>query len=115
MNYEVIFDAIASLGLPVVIAVILVWNLVKLNKSLTAQNNNMQEELSKLREAVSNGMNLLANTEKLLQQNELLVEAIRKSEKDSMELVRQWVGYIIGEQKNKAETKISGEKADGKY
>ena len=95
MNLEIIFDAVGSLGLPIVITILLIWHLIRLNRSLTAINQGLLEELAKLRADVNASMSASASNEKLLEQNERLVETIQQTQRDSMNLVRQWVESSI--------------------
>ena len=85
---DAILEATKTLGMPVVVATVLVVHFLRLNKSLTDHNKELLSELSKLRETLN-------ENEKLLRQNERLVDAVQASEKTSLELVRQLVDASV--------------------
>lgn len=89
MDMKLLLDAVGQLGLPVALATVLIWHFIRHSRLQESRNNLLMVELSKLREAVEKALHGHQQNERLLQQNEKLVEAIRKRESTSFDLVRQ--------------------------
>lgn len=85
------FTAIERLGLPIVAAALLIWHVLSLNKQLTDHNRKLLEEMGQLREIVNRSAQNSDGNERLLRQNEILVNVVQRSERASLELVRDLV------------------------
>jgi len=90
-----VFDAVSNLGLPVVLAVLLVLHFLKMNKALTNHNSRLLEELSELRGIAATTLETLRTNDNLLRQNTELHAALRISEQASIDLVRQCVDALL--------------------
>ena len=86
-----IFELVKSLGFPIGIAVFLVFYFVQLNKKLESRNEGLLQELGRLRSVFQETNSMLDSYNKLLRQNEVLVEAIQERERQSLELVKTLV------------------------
>lgn len=89
---DTLIEATKTLGMPVVVAIALIWHFINSNKTLTEHNRELLSQLGQLRELMNTSINRIQDTERLLDHNEKLVEAVQKSERASFELVRQLLG-----------------------
>lgn len=95
MDLKILFDAVASLGMPVAVATVLIWHFIWQSRNQDRRNQQLMKELSRLREALERSNQSQEQDEHLARQNEKLVEAIRLREESSFDLVRQVLSVSI--------------------
>lgn len=88
MELNAIFNAVGTLGLPVVVTIVLVWHFLHVNKSLSEHNQRLVNELASLRAELAKIHQTDVHSERLLQQSESLRTLIESRDRESQVLLR---------------------------
>lgn len=86
-----VFKAIETLGVPIVFATVLLLFFLRSNRALASQNSKLLEEVAALRQRVDTTVHAITVNERLMTQNERLVDSLRSKEEAFTELLRSVV------------------------
>ncbi|MCA9290505.1 MAG: hypothetical protein KDA25_05220 [Phycisphaerales bacterium] len=92
LDVQMLIDATKTLGMPVVVAVILIVYFIQFNKHLTAHNSKLADELAELRSQLAQMNQERVHAGELLTQNESLQAIVKSQIRENWVLVHLLAG-----------------------